>query len=116
MNTIRSTWYGWGTLIIAGGGAYFFAKRSINADKAARHEADMKRRRLSQSIDESSTPKPASKQRHRRSDHAASPSTEASHDPAPISHTSENGKTRLEEESKFEAPVPYRTRKGDRLG
>ncbi|KAI4242896.1 MAG: hypothetical protein L6R40_003769 [Gallowayella cf. fulva] len=115
MNTIRSTWYGWGTLIVAGGGAYYFAKRSINAEKKARHEADMKRRRITQSINESSAPKPAPKQRHRKADHAASPSTEASHDPAPISHSPDNGKTKPEEQSKFEATVPYRSRKGDRF-
>ncbi|KAJ4377210.1 hypothetical protein N0V83_000033 [Neocucurbitaria cava] len=36
--------YGWGTLIVAGGGAYFFAKRSINADRAAKAEADRQKR------------------------------------------------------------------------
>ncbi|KAI5284007.1 hypothetical protein KEM54_001652 [Ascosphaera aggregata] len=42
MNTIRSTWVGWGALCAAGGGAYFFAKRSINASRAERHEAVMR--------------------------------------------------------------------------
>ncbi|KAL8772759.1 MAG: hypothetical protein Q9209_002104 [Squamulea sp. 1 TL-2023] len=115
MNTIRSTWIGWGTLIVAGGGAYFFAKRSINADKQARHEADLKRRRSTQSIDEPSAPSSAAKQRQRRADHAGSPSTGASHDPAPISHPPEKGKSKPEEQSKFEAPVPYRSKKGDRF-
>ncbi|KAL8636701.1 MAG: hypothetical protein Q9226_009221, partial [Calogaya cf. arnoldii] len=98
-----------------GGGAYFFAKRSINADKQARHEADMKRRRMNQSISESSAPTSVPKQRNRKVGHAGSPSTEASHDPAPIGHLPENGKTKPEEQSKFEAPVPYRSRKGDRF-
>ncbi|KAL1989279.1 hypothetical protein VTN96DRAFT_41 [Rasamsonia emersonii] len=44
MNTIRSTWIGWGALCIAGGGAYYLAKKSINADRAARYEAEMKRK------------------------------------------------------------------------
>nr|KMM67562.1 hypothetical protein CPAG_03896 [Coccidioides posadasii RMSCC 3488] len=39
MNTIRSTWIGWGSLCVAGAGAYYFAKRSINADRLSRHEA-----------------------------------------------------------------------------
>ncbi|KAH7071092.1 hypothetical protein BKA63DRAFT_568244 [Paraphoma chrysanthemicola] len=44
MNTVKSVYYGWGTLIVAGGGAYFFAKRSINADRAAKAEADRQKR------------------------------------------------------------------------
>jgi hypothetical protein len=36
--------YGWGTLIVAGGGAYYFAKKSINADRAAKAEADRQKR------------------------------------------------------------------------
>ncbi|KAL1953012.1 hypothetical protein VTO42DRAFT_3762 [Malbranchea cinnamomea] len=44
MNTIRSTWIGWGALCVAGGGAYVFAKRAINADRAARHEQQQKRK------------------------------------------------------------------------
>ncbi|KAF2021303.1 hypothetical protein BU24DRAFT_416966, partial [Aaosphaeria arxii CBS 175.79] len=36
--------YGWGTLIVAGGGAYYFAKRSINAERAAKSEADFRKR------------------------------------------------------------------------
>ncbi|KAJ5517848.1 hypothetical protein N7453_000270 [Penicillium expansum] len=44
MNTIRSTWMGWGTLCLAGGGAYYFAKQSINADRQARFEAEIKRK------------------------------------------------------------------------
>jgi hypothetical protein len=36
--------YGWGTLIVAGGGAYYFAKRSINADRAAKADIDRQKR------------------------------------------------------------------------
>ncbi|KAL9594442.1 MAG: hypothetical protein Q9219_007035 [cf. Caloplaca sp. 3 TL-2023] len=114
MNTIRSTWIGWGTLIVAGGGAYYFAKRSINADKAARHEADMKRRRLSESFEYSAKKEPP-KAHHREVDHAGSPSTEASHDPAPTNHSSDNGRSKAPEQSKYEAVVPYRARRGDRF-
>lgn len=114
MNTIRSTWIGWGTLIVAGGGAYFFAKRSINADKAARHEADMKRRRLSESI-ENSAKRLSPKTHHRKADHAGSPSTEASHDPAPTDHLSDNGGSKAQGQSQYEAAVPYRAKRGDRF-
>ncbi|KAI4280937.1 MAG: hypothetical protein L6R35_005796 [Caloplaca aegaea] len=114
MNTIRSTWIGWGTLIVAGGGAYLLAKRSINADKAARHEADMKRRQMSQSLEQSSSTS-ALKGLHRRADHAGSPSTEASHDPAPTNHPPNNTSSKAEAQSKYEAAVPYRAKKGDRF-
>ncbi|KAJ4330533.1 hypothetical protein N0V95_010040, partial [Ascochyta clinopodiicola] len=36
--------YGWATLIAAGGGAYYFAKKSINADRASKAEADRQKR------------------------------------------------------------------------
>jgi len=36
MNTRASVAYGWGLLCLAGGGAYYFAKRSINADREER--------------------------------------------------------------------------------
>ncbi|KAF3892745.1 hypothetical protein GTR04_5346 [Trichophyton interdigitale] len=44
MNTIKSTWIGWGALCVAGGGAYYFAKRSINADRLTRFDATQKRK------------------------------------------------------------------------
>ncbi|KAK2814126.1 hypothetical protein FQN50_000530 [Emmonsiellopsis sp. PD_5] len=44
MNTIRSTWVGWGSLCIAGGGAYYFAKKSINRERASRHEEAQRRK------------------------------------------------------------------------
>ena len=33
MNTARSVWMGWGTLMVAGAAAYYFAKRDINAHR-----------------------------------------------------------------------------------
>ncbi|KAJ4311812.1 hypothetical protein N0V94_007754 [Neodidymelliopsis sp. IMI 364377] len=42
MNTYST--YGWATLIAAGGGAYYFAKRGINADRERRAEADRTKR------------------------------------------------------------------------
>ncbi|KAF9691181.1 hypothetical protein EKO04_010916 [Ascochyta lentis] len=44
MNTVKSVYYGWATLIAAGGGAYYFAKKSINADRAQKAEADRAKR------------------------------------------------------------------------
>jgi hypothetical protein len=33
MNTARSVWMGWAALMVAGAGAYYFAKRDINAHR-----------------------------------------------------------------------------------
>ncbi|MCJ1480543.1 hypothetical protein MMC06_000698 [Schaereria dolodes] len=115
MNTIRSTWIGWGTLIAAGGGAYFFAKRSINADKKARHEADMKRRRLVESLEYSASHTPPKEHHHKATDHAGNPSEEATTDPAPTRHPPENEEQRIMEKSKYEASQPFRAKKGDRF-
>ena len=43
---IRSTWIGWGVLIVAGGGSYYYAKKAVNADRAERQEQELRRRRL----------------------------------------------------------------------
>jgi hypothetical protein len=101
----------------AGGGAYVFAKRSVNADKKVRHEEDMKRRRLKESLDAEFYMKPSlPRHSHGKSqDHANSPSTEASNDPAPTEHAVNTGAQKIEEESKYVAAKPYRSRKGDRF-
>ena len=101
----------------AGGGAYVFAKRSVNADKKARHEEDMKRRRLKDALDaefyaKPPSPKQGQKKQH---DHANSPSTEASHDPAPTEHPLENGGDQAQGEGKYVATKPYKSKKGDRF-
>ncbi|KAI9675855.1 MAG: hypothetical protein M1829_003281 [Trizodia sp. TS-e1964] len=54
MNNVKSFWLGWGSLIVAGGGAYYFAKRSIIADRAERHEAEMRRQRLAEACENAS--------------------------------------------------------------
>ncbi|KAL8637951.1 MAG: hypothetical protein Q9228_004844 [Teloschistes exilis] len=95
LDTVHLDWVGSSD---SGGGAYYAAKRSINADKQARHEEDMKRRQLAQSR-ASNTPEPTPKARRRKADHAGSPSTEASHDPAPIHHTADNGNTKAQEQN-----------------
>lgn len=47
MNTINSVYYGWGFLILCGGGSYYFAKRSINSERYSRQsqENELQRRR-----------------------------------------------------------------------
>ncbi|MCJ1335906.1 hypothetical protein MMC09_001180 [Bachmanniomyces sp. S44760] len=128
MNTIRSTWIGWGVLIIgpplqAGGGSYYFAKKSVNADRAARHEEDLRRRRLTEHLEFDARSVTPPKPRAPRSsgsdgisvDHAGRPSNEASLDPAPISHAPQSEKHAVRERSKYEASEPYRAKKGDRF-
>lgn len=102
-------------MILAGGGAYYFAKRSINADKKARHEADMKRRELLLSAGPDVEAAPPKKKKRKAVDNMSSPSNEASHDPAPTRHAPEHESQLLREKSKYEASEPYRSRKGDRF-
>lgn len=97
----------------AGGGSYYFAKRSINADRATRHAEDVKRRRLTESLEYSTTAQEAPRKRVKPSaDHAANPSGEASHDPAPTDHAVEGSGL---VKSKYEPKEPYRAKKGDRF-
>jgi hypothetical protein len=126
--------YGWGVLCVAGAGAYYFAKKSINADRAARHEAEFQKqarlRRLEQhamaSDAEQTNPKPKKLNkgpaasdgvaaRVKGLDHAGSPSSEASEDVAPVGHSPETLDQKMRERSKYEAAVPYRSKKGDRF-
>ncbi|KAL4894510.1 hypothetical protein BDV59DRAFT_200852 [Aspergillus ambiguus] len=134
MNTIRSTWVGWGALCIAGGGAYYFAKKSINADRATRYEAEMKRKaqlaameaeHRRQAAMNEPVPTPGDNPSLKRAnmarfqsaaDDVASPSTEASHDPAPTRHEPETEADRVLEKGKYEAAQPFRPPRGNRLG
>ncbi|MCJ1398965.1 hypothetical protein MMC11_002167 [Xylographa trunciseda] len=107
MNTIRSTWLGWGALCVAGGGSYYFAKRSINADRASRHEADMRRKRLTEQLEFNAMHEPpAAKSQHKATDPAASPSDEPIEDPLAPEKTAK---------SKYEPKELYRAKKGDRF-
>ncbi|KIW99298.1 uncharacterized protein Z519_00961 [Cladophialophora bantiana CBS 173.52] len=125
---------GWGVLCVAGGGAYYFAKRSINADRAARYEAEQQRKARMQRLEDSHitfnkkppTSKPKTKiidqadaftgsQSSKGLDHAGSPSSEISEDAAPVGHAPVDGEQRVREKSKYEAAEPYRSKKGDRL-
>ena len=120
--------YGWGALCVAGGGAYYFAKREINADRAARHDAEMKKQARLQRIEKSSVrfndsprtsqskSKPVEAASHSKGlDHAGSPSSEISEDAAPVGHAPENAEQRMREKSKYEAAEPFVSKKGNRF-
>ncbi|OAL51502.1 hypothetical protein IQ07DRAFT_630370 [Pyrenochaeta sp. DS3sAY3a] len=138
MNTIKSVYYGWGTLIVAGGGAYYFAKRSINADRAAKAELDRQKRirtfeleqkhlynnPSSQSSESSQPSQPitsaVNQAREKKNGGGevggeGNPSLQASLDPAPTRHAPEDEGQQAREKSKYEASDAYRTRKGDRF-
>jgi len=94
--------YGWGVLVLAGGGAYYFAKRSINADRAERAEADEKRRQTMYRLQYGVPP---------------SGSSDA---PKPITSTGSIANTTpsIGDEvirGKFESKEPFRSTKGDRF-
>ena len=94
----------------AGGGSYYFAKRSINADRASRHEADMRRKRQTEQLEFNAMHATATKKpQTRATDHAASPSGEASEDPAPTE------RQLVPEKSRYEPKELYRAKKGDRF-
>lgn len=129
---IRSTWIGWGTLCVAGGGAYYFAKQSINADRQARYDKERKKQNRLARLEASgyaAEPSPtATKSKKtgkenegssahtvRGLDHAGSPSSEISEDAAPVGHAPANNDQRVRERSKYEAAEPYRSKKGDRF-
>lgn len=48
-------------------------------------------------------------------DHAGSPSSEISEDPAPIGHAPETADQKMREKSKYEAAEPFRSKKGNRF-
>lgn len=124
--------YGWGVLCVAGGGAYYFAKKSINADRAARFEAEQKQKAYQRRLEESSYMKASSTSKSKVKsktqaelasdtnstkglDHAGSPSSEISEDAAPVGHAPVDQDQKISEKSKYEAAQPFRSKRGDRL-
>ena len=133
--------YGWAAFIAAGGGAYYFAKRSINADRAHKAEIEHQKRIAQYQLEQAylSNPSPApsnppapgsvsselgkrreavgreNKDWYVGKDEASNPSQEASSDPAPTRHAPEDERQRVSEKSKYEASDVYRSRKGDRF-
>ncbi|KAL9112296.1 MAG: hypothetical protein Q9227_003414 [Pyrenula ochraceoflavens] len=139
---IRSTYYGWAALGVAGAGAYYFAKRSINADRQSVHNEMMAQKARLQTLEAASySPEPArapKKSKNKASeggsgggqqqepavkvgkndkglDHAGSPSSEASQDAAPVGHAPETEGQKVRERSKYEAAEPFRSKKGNRF-
>jgi len=119
MNTVRSVGYGWFILVAAGGGAYYFAKRSINADRDARHTMDMERKAKLQAQyreDEMRQQfRGASKGPGGNGGEGTANPSQESMDPAPTRHAPETEAQRVGEKSKFEASEVWRSKKGDRL-
>jgi hypothetical protein len=114
----------------AGGGAYYFAKQEINKDRAAKHEAVMRRKAMNESLEyssnasrnpslSSSTPSPIAAGRNNggalRDDNSGSPSQEATSDPAPTRHAPDSETQKVFEKSKYETSQPFVSRKGDRF-
>ncbi|TQS34965.1 hypothetical protein Golomagni_04633 [Golovinomyces magnicellulatus] len=104
MNTVSDS-VGWGALCVAGGGAYYFAKKSINADKLARFEAEQKRKRLQASYMNSST-----KSSPQMNNHAQQDISET----APGNQSSEPVDKEVEK-SKYEPIRTFKSMKGDRF-
>ncbi|KAF2651291.1 hypothetical protein K491DRAFT_696610, partial [Lophiostoma macrostomum CBS 122681] len=94
--------YGWGTLIVAGGGAYYFAKKSINADRAQKAETDRQKRIAQAQLEAAYSPShPASPTYRSQPPPKATTQSNTVHaanlnPPAPQSVTSELGKRRAE--------------------
>lgn len=104
---------------MAGGGAYYFAKKQINADRADRYSKERLKqerlRRLESSkilSGDSTIPKPKKTSHDPQS---LDPSHAASADPAPVEHASESAGQGTREKSKYEAAEPFRSKKGDRF-
>lgn len=116
-------------LYIAGGGAYYFAKKSINADRMSRLEDQRKKKQMIESLEysENVAGKPQSAATMGRSDvdaatngfpartdTAGSPSQESSADPAPTRHAPATENQRVLEKSKYESST-FKAPKGDRF-
>ncbi|CUS13893.1 unnamed protein product [Tuber aestivum] len=87
---------------ISGGGAYYFAKRQINADRREKH---LKRQQLQQQQYNILYP---------GNDPAGHPSAESCNDPAPARQEPQK-EQEINGKSKYEASTVYKRPKGDRL-
>ncbi|KAK0626531.1 hypothetical protein B0T14DRAFT_562429 [Immersiella caudata] len=128
MNTAKSFWLGWGSLCVAGGVSYYFAKKSIDADRRTRFEEQRKRKYMGESLEYSDNvpTKPLSSSAmggslasnngssEARTDTVGSPSQELG-DPAPTRHAPATEGQRVLEKSKYESSTPFRSPKGDRF-
>lgn len=114
MNTRGSVAFGWGILCLAGGGAYYFAKRSINADRAERAMAEEQRRQQRERlrmVDTSSRDSKGGSSVGGRDGKRAPNAEKLNHsDPAPVEHAQAP-----QQESKYEQQEVFRSKKGDRF-
>lgn len=106
MNTRASVVYGWGVLIAAGAGSYFFAKRSINKDREERAQIQERRRQEHERLRMEEL-----NSQSQNGDGSPDPSRTVDGDPAPVKHVDE----KIASKSKYEATEPFRSRKGDRF-
>nr|POE72752.1 hypothetical protein CFP56_30691 [Quercus suber] len=111
MNTVRSVGYGWGILIVAGAGSYYFAKRSVNSDRAERAEAEEKRRQVRERmrVQELAASRAAAANATKAKASVTpgdipSPSRSGYDDPAPIAHKA----AVAVDKGQYEAAEPFR--------
>ncbi|KAM0253085.1 hypothetical protein ACHAQJ_007407 [Trichoderma viride] len=119
MNSVRSFWLGWGSLFVAGGGAYFFAKQHVKAERKAKLQEHRQKMAANKALEVeagvSSAGTGVNNGGPARTDNTGSPSQEASNDPAATRHAPATESERVAEKSKYESDVPLRTRRGDRF-
>lgn len=112
----------------AGAGAYFFAKRSVNADRKARHEEDEKRRRRVQALEHGAMFATTQQQQEapRKNEQRRTTADNKQKDVgnkgisgslAPPPEPDGGGQTTTTgmDKSKYEAREPFRAKKGDRF-
>ncbi|KAJ2969153.1 hypothetical protein NQ176_g8820 [Zarea fungicola] len=83
MNTVKSFWLGWGSLCVAGAGAYYFAKREINADRLAKMEAQNRKRFDNRNMEYGASQPMTPSSAISKPEYAGSPSAESNTDPSP---------------------------------
>jgi len=110
-------------LTLAAGGAYYFAKREIDADRREKHQKRQAKQRLSPlcliggRLGVDGGMRWIGEEAMLYGSHYGSPSParEAGSDPAPTRHEPANEEQRIREKSKYEASEVYRSPKGDRF-
>lgn len=108
------------SLLPAGGGAYVYAKRSINEDRQTRLEEQRQKRRMIQSLEANEKSGTSSQTgantatEQPNTDPVGSPGREQ-YDPAPTRHAPTTENERAFEKSKYESSTPFRSQKGDRF-
>ena len=98
MNTIGSVYYGWAFFIACGAGSYYYAKRSINADREFKQRAEFERMA-----------------RRNRELEAYERQKVLKGGVGALGEDGGLSKGGREEGTEYEAQRPYRSRKGDRF-